>query len=184
MNIDDATMVLAGLIGLVSLVKIVKKMVSRQQKPQRHQKPFGTTFWQNLLLLTTTLVTKVVNIFAKYGDIMVDEKMLQDGTFTPDEGEKPWKKGLITFGSFLVFGSAPILAFIILIPFTRNDTHKFIGACIFSALALAAIGIAKAKITGQIYVLSAGGTLLNGAIAGFAAYAVGWILRDVAGLED
>nr|GEV04331.1 membrane protein of ER body-like protein [Tanacetum cinerariifolium] len=128
--------------------------------------------------------TTVVNIFAKYGDIMVDEKMLQDGTFTPDEGEKPWKKGLITFGSFLVFGSAPILAFIILIPFTRNDTHKFIGACILSALALVALGIAKAKIAGQNYAMSAGGTLLNGAIAGFAAYAIGWVLRDVAGLED
>ncbi|GJW62079.1 hypothetical protein Tco_0111414, partial [Tanacetum coccineum] len=46
MNIDDATMLSAGLIGLVSLVKIVKKMVTRQQKRQRHQKPFGITFWQ------------------------------------------------------------------------------------------------------------------------------------------
>nr|GEW45285.1 membrane protein of ER body-like protein [Tanacetum cinerariifolium] len=106
---------------------------------------------------------------------MVDEKMLQDGTL-PDEGKKPWKKVLITSGSFLVFGSTPILAFIILIYFTRNDTHKFIGACIFFALTLVAFGIAKAKIAGQIYALSAGGTLLNGAIAG--------VLRDVAGLED
>lgn len=133
----------------------------------------------------TTIVTiKVVNIFSKYEDIMVDEKMVQDGVLSPDEGEKPWKKGLITFGAFLVFGSAPILAFIILIPFTNNDTHKFIGACILSALALAALGAAKAKIAGQNYALSMSGTLFNGALAGFAAYMIGWVLRDVAGLED
>ncbi|MFS7942688.1 putative Ccc1 family protein [Helianthus anomalus] len=128
--------------------------------------------------------TTVVNIFAKYEDIMVDEKMVQNGILSPDDGEKPWKKGLITFGAFLVFGSAPILAFIILIPFTRNDTHKFIGACILSALALAALGAAKAKIAGQNYALSVSGTLFNGALAGFAAYVIGWVLRDVAGLED
>ncbi|KVH89147.1 protein of unknown function DUF125, transmembrane [Cynara cardunculus var. scolymus] len=132
-----------------------------------------------------TIVTPaVVNIFAKYGDIMVDEKMVQNGILSPDDGEKPWKKGLITFGAFLVFGSFPILAFIILIPFTRNDTHKFIGACILSALALAILGIAKAKIAGQNYWVSVGGTLFNGALAGFAAYGIGWLLRDVAGLED
>ncbi|KAM0015813.1 putative Ccc1 family protein [Helianthus debilis subsp. tardiflorus] len=128
--------------------------------------------------------TTVVNIFAKYEDIMVDEKMVQNGILSPDDGEKPWKKGLITFGAFLVFGSAPILAFIILIPFTHNDTHKFIGACILSALALAALGAAKAKIAGQNYALSVSGTLFNGALAGFAAYVIGWVLRDVAGLED
>ncbi|KAI7748622.1 hypothetical protein M8C21_012422 [Ambrosia artemisiifolia] len=128
--------------------------------------------------------TTVVNIFAKYEDIMVDEKMVQNGILSPDDGEKPWKKGLITFGAFLVFGSAPILAFIILIPFTHNDTHKFIGACILSALALAALGAAKAKIAGQNYALSISGTLFNGALAGFAAYMIGWVLRDVAGLED
>ncbi|XP_024992483.1 membrane protein of ER body 1-like [Cynara cardunculus var. scolymus] len=134
--------------------------------------------------MNTQDATMVVNIFAKYGDIMVDEKMVQNGILSPDDGEKPWKKGLITFGAFLVFGSFPILAFIILIPFTRNDTHKFIGACILSALALAILGIAKAKIAGQNYWVSVGGTLFNGALAGFAAYGIGWLLRDVAGLED
>ncbi|KAI3494987.1 hypothetical protein L1887_37078 [Cichorium endivia] len=128
--------------------------------------------------------TMVVNIFSKYGDIMVEEKMVQNGILSPEEGEKPWKSGLVTFGAFLLFGSAPILSFIVLIPFTQNDTLKFIGACVMSALALAALGIAKAKIAGQNYALSVAGTLFNGAIAGFAAYVIGWGLRNVAGLEE
>nr|XP_043620291.1 uncharacterized protein LOC122592151 [Erigeron canadensis] len=145
---------------------------------------------QDLLLryqalgMNTQDATTVVNIFSKYSNIMIDENMVQNGILSPDEGEKPWKKGLVTFGAFLVFGSAPILAFIILIPFTHNDTHKFIGACVMSALALATLGIAKARIAGQNYAMSIVGTLFNGAIAGFAAYGIGWVLRDVAGLED
>ncbi|KAL4563804.1 hypothetical protein LXL04_027850 [Taraxacum kok-saghyz] len=123
--------------------------------------------------------TTVVNIFAKYSDVMVEEKMIQNGILSPEEAEKPWKSGFVTFGAFLLFGSAPILSFIVLIPFTQNDTVKFIGACVMSALALAALGIAKAKIAGQNYVVSAGGTLFNGAIAGFAAYVIGWGLRNV-----
>lgn len=128
---------------------------------------------------------KVVNIFAKYRDIMIDEKMaIQKGLLPPDQADKPWKSGLITFTAFIVFGCAPLLAFIVLIPFTKNDTYKFIGACVFSAVALALLGIAKAKIASQNYALSAGITLFNGLIAGAAAYGIGWTLRNVAGLEE
>ena len=109
---------------------------------------------------------------------------IEKGLQPQDQTEKPWKNGLVTFSAFLVFGSAPLLAFIILMPFTDNDTHKFVGACVLSALALAFLGIAKAKIAGQNYALSVAITLFNGAIAGAAAYAIGWTLRSVAGLED
>ncbi|XP_059634087.1 uncharacterized protein LOC132276606 [Cornus florida] len=129
--------------------------------------------------------TTVVNILAKYKDILVDEKMATLKGMPPlDQEDKPWKNGLVTFAAFLVFGSAPLLSFIILKPFTHNDTHKFIGACILSALALALLGIAKAKIARQNYVLSAVVTLTNGAVAASAAYIIGWTLRNVAGLRD
>ncbi|PIN16236.1 putative membrane protein [Handroanthus impetiginosus] len=127
----------------------------------------------------------VVSIFAKYPDILVDEKMAAEkGMLPADQTEKPWKNGLVTFAAFLVFGCAPILAFIILIPFTKSVKIKFIGACVLSALALALLGIAKAKIAGQNYAVSTGITLFNGAVAGAAAYAIGWTLRNVAGLEE
>lgn len=106
------------------------------------------------------------------------------GMLPPDEAEKPWKNGLVTFAAFLVFGSAPLLSFIILIPFTNNDLVKFVGACILSALALALLGAAKAKIAGQNYAFSVAVTLLNGAIAAAAAYALGWALKNIAGLEN
>lgn len=127
----------------------------------------------------------MVSIFGKYPELLVDEKMATEkGMVPPDQSEKPWKNGLITFVAFIVFGCAPILAFIILIPFTDNDQIKFAGACVLSALALAVLGIAKAKFAGQNYAASMGITLFNGAIAGAAAYGIGWALRNVAGLDE
>ncbi|KAL4621758.1 hypothetical protein ACB092_06G252400 [Castanea dentata] len=129
--------------------------------------------------------TTVVNIFAKYKDIFVDEKMMaHKGILPPDEADKPWKNGLVTFVAFLVFGSAPLLSFIILIPFTNNDSIKFVGACILSALALVLLGMAKAKIAGQNYGFSTAITLFTGAIAAAAAYTLGSVLKNVAGVQD
>ncbi|KAB2595555.1 hypothetical protein D8674_031005 [Pyrus ussuriensis x Pyrus communis] len=125
----------------------------------------------------------VVSIFAKYNNILVREKMVAQGMLPPDKAEKPWKNGLATFPAFLVFGNASLLSFIVLIPFTNNDSVKFVGACVLSAIALALLGIAKAKIAGQNYAFSVAITLFNGAIAAAAAYAVGWTLKNVAGLE-
>lgn len=126
-----------------------------------------------------------MNIFAKYKDILVDEKMMaQKGMLPSDQAtDKPWKNGLVTFVAFIIFGSAPLLSFIILIPFTDDESVKFLGACLLSALALAFLGVAKAKIAGQNYAFSAAMTLFNGAIAAAAAYGLGWTLRNIAGLE-
>lgn len=108
----------------------------------------------------------------------------EKGMLPPDEADKPWKNGLVTFAAFLVFGSAPLLSFIILIPFTRSDTVKFIGACVLSAVSLSLLGVAKAKIACKSYVFSVASTLLNGATAAAVAYVLGWTLSNVAGLED
>ncbi|KAI3444625.1 hypothetical protein Pfo_001290 [Paulownia fortunei] len=149
--------------------------IQQQELVQRYQ----------ALGMNSSDAATVVSIFAKYPDILVDEKIAAEkGLLVPDQTDKPWKNGLVTFVAFLVFGCAPILAFIILIPFTNSDKIKFIGACVLSALALAILGIAKAKIAGQNYAVSMGITLFNGAIAGAAAYAIGWTLRNVAGLEE
>ncbi|KAL8495384.1 hypothetical protein ACS0TY_019506 [Phlomoides rotata] len=138
-----------------------------------------------LLGMNATDAALVVNTFAKYPDILVDEKLaVEKGMVGPEQSEKPWKNGLITFVAFVVFGSAPILGFIVLIPFTKSDKIKFVGACVLSAVALALLGIAKAKIAAQNYAASMGITLVNGLIAGSAAYGIGWTLRNVAGLDN
>lgn len=125
-----------------------------------------------------------MNIFTKYNDILVDQRMAADkGMLPADQEKKPWKNGLITFASFMVFGSIPLLSFIILIPFTDSDSVKFVSACLVSSLGLAVLGVARARIAGQNMMLTTAVTLLSGVIAGAAAYLVGWLLKHVAGLE-
>ncbi|KAJ1426849.1 Ccc1 family [Sesbania bispinosa] len=128
--------------------------------------------------------TMVVNIFAKYNDILVDQRMVADKGMLPAEQEvKPWKNALVTFASFMIFGSTPLLSFIILIPFTDNESVKFVSACLVSALALALLGVARARIAGQKMMFSTAITLFTGVIAAAAAYLVSWSLKHIAGLE-
>jgi vacuolar iron transporter family protein len=125
-----------------------------------------------------------VNIFTKYNDVLVDQRMAADkGMLPADQEVKPWKNGLITFASFMLFGSIPLLSFIILIPFTDSDSVKFASACLVSALGLALLGVARARIAGQNMMLTTAITLFSGVIAGAAAYLVGWFLKHIAGLE-
>ncbi|KAK2415115.1 vacuolar iron transporter protein 2.1 [Trifolium repens] len=128
--------------------------------------------------------TAVVNIFTKYNDIMVDQRMVAEKGMVPAAQEvKPWKNGLITFTSFMIFGSIPLLSFIILIPFTESDSVKFVSACLVSALGLALLGVARARVAGQKMVFTTAITLFSGVIAGAAAYLVGWLLNNIAGVE-
>ncbi|PON79356.1 Ccc1 family [Parasponia andersonii] len=120
--------------------------------------------------------------------------MAQKGMLPPDLADKPWKNGVVTFAAFIVFSSTPLLSFIILIPFTDNESTKFLGACLLFALALVIVGVAKAKIAGQNYAFSAAMNLFNGALAAAAmnlfngalaaaaAYVLGWTLRNITGL--
>ncbi|GMI95782.1 vacuolar iron transporter 1 [Hibiscus trionum] len=120
----------------------------------------------------------VVNIFAKYNDIMRDQKMASEkGVMPPDRvEEKPWKNGAITFMAFVGFGSAPLLSFIVLKPFTDDKWVMFVGACFMSAIALTCLGRAKANISDKGYTESVGLVLLNGAVAASATYFLGWML--------
>ncbi|KAK1261404.1 hypothetical protein QJS04_geneDACA000979 [Acorus gramineus] len=127
----------------------------------------------------------VVSVFSKYKDILVDEKMMaQKGMMPPREAEKPWKNGVVTFFAFILFGCAPLLSFMVLVPFTRDESVKFVGACVLSVSALALLGAAKARISGQSWVYSVAVTLFNGGVAAASAYLIGWLLRNVAGLEE
>ncbi|XP_022769502.1 uncharacterized protein LOC111313012 [Durio zibethinus] len=127
----------------------------------------------------------VKNIFAKYKDILIDEKMTAPNAMLPPNrgGENPWKNGVVTFVAFVVFGTAPLLSFIILKSFADNDLVMFVGACFMSALALALLGIGRAKIAGKNYPSSVAIVMLNAAFAAFAAYSLRWMLRNVAGLD-
>lgn len=127
----------------------------------------------------------VVECFSKYKHLLVDQKMtMEQGLITPDPSESLWKHGCVTFVSFIGFGCTPLLAYVILNPFTSNSELKFGVACVVTTAALVVLGLAKAKISGQRYLSSVPMVLLNGGVAAAAAYLIGWLLTDVLGIED
>jgi VIT1/CCC1 family predicted Fe2+/Mn2+ transporter len=131
--------------------------------------------WQNL---------KVVEIISKYKDIIADHKLtMRQGLLPPDPGDSPLKNGLVTFISFLCFGSLPLLSYLVLSPFTNNKDYKFTGACLVTLLALILLGVAKAGVSGQKYLNSAAVVVFNGGIAA-AAYAISYILNYVFGIDE
>ena len=104
---------------------------------------------------------------------------MEQGLVNPDPSESLWKNGFVTFISFIGFGCTPLLAYVVLNPFTENNRLKFGAACIVTAVALIVLGLAKAKISGRKYTSSISMVLLNGALAAGVAYLIGWLLTNV-----
>lgn len=126
-----------------------------------------------------------MRIFAKYKDLLVDQKLtMQDGILPPDEEDEAWKNGIVTFVSFLCFGCTPLLSYVVLIPFTSNVHIKFGAACVVTAFALIVLGLAKARVSGEKYLSSAFTVLFNGGIAAAAAYGISWALKNLLGIEE
>ncbi|XP_078439856.1 uncharacterized protein LOC144710063 [Wolffia australiana] len=98
-----------------------------------------------------------------------------------DPPSPPWKNALLTFLSFLAFGSAPLLAFVVSTPFDVGVAGKFIAACSLAGFALALLGAARARVTGRSYATSVFVTVFTGAIASASAFSIGWILRNLVG---
>lgn len=131
------------------------------------------------------MVMQVVDILSKYKDIMADQKLtMTQGLLPPDPSDSPLKNGCVTFVSFLAFGSTPVLTYLILKPFTDNKDIKFLVACIVTILALALLGAAKARISGQRMLQSIAVVVFNGGFAAAAAYAISYVLNDVFGIKE
>ena len=122
---------------------------------------------------------QMVNILAKYPDFWADVMMNQElKLMPPDDEDNPAIDGLFTFGSFVVFGSVPLLSYIGNIE-TKGFNANFLLACLLTAFTLLCLGVAKAHFTKQNMILSSLLMLFNGGIAATAAFAIGWGISRV-----
>ncbi|HSR89624.1 MAG TPA: VIT1/CCC1 transporter family protein [Candidatus Udaeobacter sp.] len=94
--------------------------------------------------------------------------------------ESPLKNALVTFGSFTLFGSIPILIYIIaqFIPFFA--IHTFATACVLTGLTLFILGTLKIYFTREVWYRAGLEMLLLGGLAATAAYIVGVMLSKLA----
>jgi len=125
---------------------------------------------------------KMVELIAKYPTAWVNIMMIEELSILESD-ESPMKNALVTFFSFIVFGSIPLISyvFMLLIPNTiGSETNTFILAICFTAFTLFLLGSSKTKITGKNWLISGLETLTVGGVAAGAAYLIGFGLNFLA----
>ncbi|GMH93895.1 hypothetical protein TL16_g12750 [Triparma laevis f. inornata] len=103
--------------------------------------------------LTSSDANAFVDIMKKYPDFFLDKMMVDElEVMPPEDTSDLWKEGLVTFLSFVVFGSVPLLAYIIA-KFAgvdgegEGDGDLLFGiSIIFTALTMFMLGIVSGKV--------------------------------------
>eukprot|EP01087_Luapelamoeba_hula_P010315 TRINITY_DN2728_c0_g1_i1.p1 TRINITY_DN2728_c0_g1~~TRINITY_DN2728_c0_g1_i1.p1 ORF type:complete len:281 (+),score=54.94 TRINITY_DN2728_c0_g1_i1:31-843(+) len=124
---------------------------------------------------------RVVDIISRHKEFFIDVMMVQELGIMFDPEESPFKHGLVTFLSFIVFGFVPLAVYLVLVFFDEVNDHSgfdltFTLAGIMSALCLFLLGVLKSKFTSQKWWLSGLIVLFYGGAAALAAFGIGSLL--------
>jgi DNA damage-binding protein 1 len=130
--------------------------------------------------------TTILSTMMKYKDLFVDHMMIMElGLQTPDPDDNPAKNGLVTFGSFVAFGSVPMWVYLVVWGTQYDDRQGAFGiACGFTAATMFLLGATQAKLTRQPIVMTGLSMMMNGCVAAAAAYLIGWGLDHAIGKGD
>ncbi len=121
------------------------------------------------------LLEKVVSVITSDKEVWIDEMMQGELGMIPEKNP-PFTAGLITFLSFILIGSIPLLPFIIPGIGQLTGFTPFMLTCILTGLAFILIGIVKSQVTHTSRKSAVFETLLLGAVAAVIAYSVGHFL--------
>jgi VIT1/CCC1 family predicted Fe2+/Mn2+ transporter len=97
-----------------------------------------------------------------------------------DEGENPAKSGAITFGSFIIFGTIPLLAYLDASKDTSGSRFdvRFMISIVLTALTLFALGCLKGRFVGQSSIISGFYMLVNGGAAALASFIISFAVES------
>lgn len=132
---------------------------------------------------------QILAIMSKNKRFFLDHMMhVELGLMTDDLDEGgAYKKSLVMFFAFIIFGCMPLMAYFVLSPFGVDPNTMFLASIVMTGITLMALGFSKAVLTKQPRFKAAMYMLANGSIAAFAAYITGWcaeqIFHDEGGLH-
>lgn len=127
---------------------------------------------------------KVINTMAKYKDFFVDIMMAEELELrVPDDDhvKESMKEGVIMFCSFAIFGSLPLLGYVI-IPISFPDLEEgylFATACIVTGVVLFLMGCVKSNFSSSSWYFSGMETLLLGGACATVAYTIGQYVDNI-----
>eukprot|EP01083_Nonionella_stella_P012705 35941_1 len=124
----------------------------------------------------------ILTTMAKYPEFFLDHMMMQELELDSSVmDDNPIKNGGITFVSFLVFGTVPLLSYVVFhgmeTPPGQTD-WKLIIAVILTCLTLFGMGAVKGHYCNNNILKSGFFVMMNGALAAGAAYVIGWALSQ------
>eukprot|EP01084_Bolivina_argentea_P291756 501465_1 len=121
---------------------------------------------------------EILEIMCKYETFFINHMMLQELDLNPGIiDDNPLKNGGITFVSFLIFGTIPLLAYLIFygVDIPEGDTDwKLIIAVILTCITLFGMGAVKGHYCNTNVLKSGFFVMLNGTLAAGSAYLIGW----------
>lgn len=117
---------------------------------------------------------KAVELITSDDDRWV-QTMLTEEYGLPAEIRSPWKAALATFSAFLICGLIPLLPYLFGLKNAFNISSALTGITFFL------IGSVKSRWSTASWLRSGAETFFVGALAAVLAYAVGVLLKDIAG---
>jgi len=124
-------------------------------------------------------------ILAKYPEAFLDVMMAEElRLLPPDPEDDPWKGGVATCIAFMVFGSVPLLPFLLcLIPGldTVSDATQMRSAVLLTVATLFLLGVLKSRLVelGESWWRSGATIAALGSLAAAVSYYVGVVLQQL-----
>jgi vacuolar iron transporter family protein len=115
----------------------------------------------------------VSDILARNPEFMADFMMHYEVGMPDPLSENPAARGLMTFISFITFGSAPLWPYFLLEP--TGTAFRLSVLATFAALV--ALGSLRWRVTNETWARCVGETVLVGGICALVAYTVGLFFR-------
>ncbi len=117
---------------------------------------------------------------SNYLSIKSEVKSHSDSIKDTSTEVSPMNSAIVTFVSFVMVGTIPLLPFITGLLWPSDSSTQFTYSIIATACAFIISGIIRAKVTSQNTSLAVFETLLVGGIAAYIAYLVGYLLKGIA----
>ncbi len=137
---------------------------------------------------------RIVELMSKNKKAFVDVMMVQElGLVADYDSWYPLKSGLINFSSFMLFGSIPLLIYVvttIVDSVGKQNVNKLdqngifyidVGITLFTLIVMGGI---KSKFSSQHFLVSVLFTIVVGIIAAGSGYLVAWLLAVTLGIRE